>query len=119
MMEDKKQSNRVTAFHKKEENENVILNKSNVGQSGNSDVDVNVNIEIETISIAYAMLCSMWARNQMSDVEFERAIDKLEELRKRKSESNTVNQVRANESNRKANNNNRDSILNNKRLFRL
>lgn len=119
-MEDKNQSNRVTAFHKKEENENVILNKSNVGQSGNSDVDVNVNIEIETISIAYAMLCSMWARNQMTDVQFERALDKLEELRKRKSESNTVNQVQSNESNRNANNNKRDSsILNNKRLFRL
>ncbi|MBM6618205.1 hypothetical protein [Bacillus suaedaesalsae] len=116
-MEEKKQNNRVAAFHKKEENENVILNKSNIGQSGNSDVDVNVNIEIETISIAYAMLCSMWARNQMTDVEFERALDKFDELRDRKSDKS--NEGQSSKSSNVSRNNKKDSVMNNKRLFRL
>ncbi|KAA0546571.1 hypothetical protein FZW96_15115 [Bacillus sp. BGMRC 2118] len=119
-MEEKKQNNRVAAFNKKEENENVILNKSNIGQSGNSDVDVNVNIEIETISIAYAMLCSMWARNQMTDVEFDRALNKLEDLRKRRTESNVDSEIRSNVTTRKSSKESKnDNILNNKRLFRL
>jgi hypothetical protein len=60
------------------------LTKSQIGQSGNSDVDVNVNVIVDTSSIAYAYLCSMLATNKMTNEEFESALNKLEELTIRK-----------------------------------
>jgi hypothetical protein len=58
------------------------LSKSLIQQSGNSDVDIL--IEFDTTPIAFAMLCSMLATNQMSDKEFEFAVQKLEELTNKK-----------------------------------
>lgn len=62
----------------------IDFNKSQIGQSGNSDVDVNVNVTIDTSSIAYAYLCSMLVTNKMTNDEFESALNKLEELTNRK-----------------------------------
>jgi ribosome-associated translation inhibitor RaiA len=64
-----------------------------VGHSGNSDVDLEVNIDIDTKAIAYGMLCSLYAKGDLSDVELEKAIQKLDSLierdkRKRKSNNN-------------------------------
>lgn len=53
-------------------------NRSHVAHSGNSDVDVIV--EVNTMPIAYAMLCSLRATNQLSQHEFEDAIKKLKNL---------------------------------------
>ncbi|MCM3226439.1 hypothetical protein [Terribacillus saccharophilus] len=53
-------------------------NNSQVAHSGNSDVDVIV--EVNTMPIAYAMLCSLYATNQLSLTEFEDAIKNLKSL---------------------------------------
>lgn len=53
-------------------------NNSQVAHSGNSDVDVIV--EVNTMPIAYAMLCSLYATNQLSLDEFEDAIKNLKSL---------------------------------------
>jgi DNA gyrase/topoisomerase IV subunit A len=66
----------------------VDLNKSTIGQSGNSDVDVNVNVIVDTTSIAFAYLCSMLATKKMTNNEFETAVQKLEELTHRHSKLN-------------------------------
>lgn len=55
-------------------------NHASIGHSGNSDVDVHVNIDVDTRPIAYAVLCSLYATKQMSQVEFELAVKKMEEL---------------------------------------
>lgn len=55
-------------------------NQASIGHSGNSDVDVHVNIEVDTRPIAYAVLCSLLATKQLSQIEFETAVKKLEEL---------------------------------------
>lgn len=69
----------VSNFDKFSSREN-LRNQLSVGDSGNSDVDVNVIVKVDTMPIAFAMLCSMWASNQMSDEDFERAVRKLEKL---------------------------------------
>lgn len=56
------------------------LSKTVVGHSGNSDVDLTVNIEIETRSIAYGMLCSLYAKGELTDFELEKGLRKLENL---------------------------------------
>lgn len=56
------------------------LSKTVVGHSGNSDVDLTVNIEIETRSIAYGMLCSLYAKGELTDFELEKGLRKLEDL---------------------------------------
>ncbi|MBM7693458.1 hypothetical protein JOC77_002898 [Peribacillus deserti] len=53
---------------------------SQVSHSGNSDVDVNLNVQVDTTAIAYALLCSMLATRQMTEKEFEIAVNKLEGL---------------------------------------
>jgi hypothetical protein len=55
-------------------------NQAKVNQSGNSHVNVNVNVEVDTKAIAYAMLCSSLARKELTNDEFEFALNKLEEL---------------------------------------
>lgn len=112
---EKKQNKGVKAFLPKEEYDHTIMNKSNIGQSGNSDVDVNVNVEIETVSIAYAMLCSLWARNQMTDLEFERAINKFEQLRNKSLKKDRDERA---DSNKHIDNTSKESNLD-RRLFRL
>lgn len=66
-----------------------------VGHSGNSDVDLVVNIDIATNAIAYAMLCSLYAKGEINDLELEKAIKKLDSLierdkRNRKSNTDTT-----------------------------
>ncbi|MFJ6412290.1 hypothetical protein ACIQLG_05780 [Terribacillus saccharophilus] len=53
-------------------------NRSHIAHSGNSDVDVIV--EVNTMPIAYAMLCSLRATKQISEHEFEDAVNKLKKL---------------------------------------
>ncbi|MBA2870107.1 hypothetical protein HNQ85_000365 [Anoxybacillus calidus] len=64
------------------------LNQSQIGHSGNSDVDVNVNIQVDTMPIAFAILCSLLATKQMTNEEFELAIEKLETLSNNYKKSN-------------------------------
>ncbi|WP_010530269.1 hypothetical protein [Lentibacillus jeotgali] len=54
--------------------------ESIVRDSGNSDVDVS--ILIDTTPMAYAMLCSLMATNQLTRQEFEKAVRKLDDLTK-------------------------------------
>lgn len=66
-----------------------------VGHSGNSDVDLEVNIDIDTKAIAYGMLCSLYAKGDLSEVELEKAIQKLDtfierDKRKRKANNDTI-----------------------------
>lgn len=48
-----------------------------VQESGNSDVDVNIKVEIETKSIAYAILCGMYAKGELTEEGLHAAIHKL------------------------------------------
>ncbi|OLN22987.1 hypothetical protein BTO30_06950 [Domibacillus antri] len=57
-----------------------LANKLSIGESGNSDVDVNVVVKVDTMPIAFAMLCSLWSSKQLSDEDFERAVERLEKL---------------------------------------
>ena len=60
-----------------------------IGHSGNSDVDLTVNIDIDTKGIAYGMLCSLYAKGELTKLELYKAIhrlDKLIERDKRKKE---------------------------------
>lgn len=70
-------------------------NSANIGHSGNSDVDVHVSIEVDTRPIAYALLCSMLATKQLSQSEFDTAVNKMEELTGKK-ESTKVNNKQGN-----------------------
>jgi hypothetical protein len=65
---------------------NESQGKSLIKNSGNSDVDLNIQIDIETKSIAYAMLCSQYAKGDLSEFEFEKAIEKLNEVIERDKE---------------------------------
>jgi len=51
-----------------------------VKNSGNSDVDLNVNIEIDTKAIAYGMLCSLYAKGELTEQQLDKAIQKLHTL---------------------------------------
>jgi hypothetical protein len=51
-----------------------------IEESGNSDVDVNVMVEVDTMPIAFAILIAQWSSRQLSDKDFKRAIQKLEDL---------------------------------------
>lgn len=51
-----------------------------VGNSGNSDVDLSVQVDVNTKIIAYGMLCSLYAKGEISESELERAISKLDSL---------------------------------------
>lgn len=74
-------------------------NAAKIGNSGNSDVDIHVHVEVDTKSIAYAMLCSLLATKQLTNSEFEEALNKLEDLaardkKKMSSESNNLSRVK-------------------------
>jgi len=62
-----------------------IENKLNtlVGHSGNSDVDLVVNIDINTKAIAYGMLCSLYAKGELTESQLLRAVGVLDKLIKR------------------------------------
>ncbi|WP_428912316.1 hypothetical protein [Niallia sp. Krafla_26] len=51
-----------------------------IGHSGNSDVDLVVNVDIDTKAIAYGMLCSLYAKGELTEQELERAVRKLDKL---------------------------------------
>ncbi|WP_284037916.1 MULTISPECIES: hypothetical protein [Neobacillus] len=53
---------------------------NSIEQSGNSDVDVHVDVHVDTTPIAFAILCSLLATKQMSNFEFEEAVDRLQSL---------------------------------------
>ncbi|WP_449537560.1 hypothetical protein [Ferdinandcohnia sp. Marseille-Q9671] len=59
-----------------------IENKLNslIRNSGNSDVDLVVNVDIDTKAIAYGMLCSLYAKGELNDLQLEKAIQKLDGL---------------------------------------
>jgi hypothetical protein len=91
-----KRENKVDKRENKIDNREKIENfsKTVVGHSGNSDVDLTVNIDIDTKSIAFGMLCSLFAKGELSDVELEKGLRKLEELidrdkRRKKHHSNS------------------------------
>lgn len=49
-----------------------------IDKSGNSDVDLVVNIE--TKPIAYSILCGLYAKGEINEIELEKAIQKLDSL---------------------------------------
>lgn len=51
-----------------------------IGNSGNSEVDLTVNIDIDTKAIAYGIMCSFYAKGDLSEQELEKAIQKLNTL---------------------------------------
>jgi hypothetical protein len=76
--------------------ENFAKNKLDtiIKHSGNSDVDLGVNINIDTKSIAYGLLCSLFAKGEITELELEKAILKLDALIERdkvKKKSNDQN----------------------------
>jgi hypothetical protein len=73
--------------------ERQIENKLNtlVGHSGNSDVDLVVNIDIDTKAIAYGMLCSLYAKGELTELELEKAIQKLDRLIERDKRNKKLN----------------------------
>ncbi|KAB2333956.1 hypothetical protein [Bacillus mesophilum] len=70
--------------------------KTVIERSGNSDVDLTVNVDIDTTPIAYGILCSIFAKGDLTELELEKAIQKLDHLidrdknkkRRKKSEEN-------------------------------
>ncbi len=54
--------------------------QSLVGNSGNSDVDVNIKINIDTKAIAYGMLCSLFAKGDLTELELDKAVHKLDKI---------------------------------------
>ncbi|WP_453995849.1 hypothetical protein [Bacillus nitroreducens] len=49
-----------------------------INRSGNADVDLVVNIDIDTKAIAYGMLCSLYAKGELTEQELEQAVRKLD-----------------------------------------
>lgn len=78
--------------------ESPVENKlqSMVSHSGNSDVDLTLNIEIDTKAIAYGMLCSLYAKGDLSEQELEKAIQKLDNLIER--DRNKTSDIKYNDS---------------------
>jgi hypothetical protein len=75
------QHDNIFSINKSKDMDNEVNeNLAKIGHSGNSDVDVHVNVQVDTRPIAYAMLCSLLATKQITSVEFESAIGRLDEL---------------------------------------
>ncbi|MED3837715.1 Uncharacterised protein [Niallia circulans] len=75
-------------------NDNESFNT--IKSSGNSDVDLAVEVNIDTTAIGFAILCSLLATGQMTDIEFQKAVKTLEKLTKEKMGNfygNSVNDV--------------------------
>ena len=60
--------------------QDLIDNQAKISHSGNANVDVDVNLIIDTKSIAYALLCSSLAKKELTNDQFEFALNKLAEL---------------------------------------
>ncbi|WP_163537004.1 hypothetical protein [Gracilibacillus sp. YIM 98692] len=54
--------------------------KSIIQDSGNSDVDLVVNMEVDTKVIAYGMLCSLYAKGDLTEHQLQKGIHKLDSL---------------------------------------
>jgi len=52
---------------------------SNIDQSGNSDVDVKINMQVDTMPIAFAVLGLALANNQLTEPQYQTAINQLVE----------------------------------------
>jgi len=86
-----------------------IKNESinSIGQSGNSDVDIQIDVHVDTTAIAFAILCSLLATKQMNNVEFDEAVEKLQNLNLRENyrykfdDPNDLSNVRMFKRNRK------------------
>ncbi|PMC33905.1 hypothetical protein CJ195_26165 [Bacillus sp. UMB0899] len=81
--------------------ENIL--KTVIDNSGNSDVDLVVNIDIETKAIAYGLICSLYAKGDLDDLQLEKAIDKLDSLIERDKKRDQLNQNKVIESKPKLN----------------
>ncbi|MGJ7921272.1 hypothetical protein [Neobacillus sp. LXY-4] len=65
--------------------------KTVIENSGNSEVDLNVNIEIDTKALAYGLLCSLYAKGEITESELEKAVQKLDSLIDRDKKRNGKN----------------------------
>lgn len=54
--------------------------KSEINNSGNSEVDVHITIDIDVKPVAFAMLYSLLASKQLTEHQFEDALKRLQEL---------------------------------------
>ncbi|MFD2216861.1 hypothetical protein [Metabacillus endolithicus] len=54
--------------------------QSRIEKSGNSDVDVHITIDLDVKPVAFAMLYSLLASQQLTSDQFEEAIKRLQEL---------------------------------------
>ena len=84
--------------------ENYVTNKLDaiVGHSGNSDVDLLINIDIDNKSIAYGMLCSLFAKGELTELELEKAVQKLDSLMERYKNEKKSNEKSIHNSNHRA-----------------
>ena len=66
-----------------------------IRDSGNSDVDLTVHVDIDTKAIAYGMLCSLYAKGELTELELERAIQKLDRLieRSKRNQQSTTTSI--------------------------
>ncbi|MBT2618650.1 hypothetical protein [Bacillus sp. ISL-78] len=55
------------------------LTQAQITQSGNSDVNVHIKINVDVKPIAFAVLYSLLAKEQLTKDEFELALKKLDE----------------------------------------
>ncbi|MEC1377677.1 hypothetical protein P9D39_26030 [Heyndrickxia oleronia] len=81
-------------------------NKNTIGQSGNSDVDVHVDVHVDTTAIGFAILCSLLATKQMSNSEFEEAVNRLQQITQNKfvfNDNNSLSTVKLFEDNHRVN----------------
>ncbi|MEH7354659.1 hypothetical protein V7150_13955 [Neobacillus drentensis] len=78
--------NKNNAESRSFEQDNIKIrneNTNSIGQSGNSDVDIQIDVHVDTTAIAFAILCSLLATKQMNNVEFEEAVERLQNLNSR------------------------------------
>jgi hypothetical protein len=54
--------------------------QSKISGSGNSNVDVHIQIDVDVKPIAFALLYSLFASNQLTETQFEHALKRLEEF---------------------------------------
>ncbi|TYR81543.1 hypothetical protein FZC66_06805 [Priestia megaterium] len=65
-------------------------NQSEINDSGNSDVDVSVNVNVDTMPIAFVMLYSLLAANQITNEEFNKALEQLQAFQQKNKHSSYI-----------------------------
>lgn len=53
--------------------------QSQISESGNSNVDVHIKLDVDVKPIAFAMLYSLFAGKQLTEIELEKALKRLKE----------------------------------------